>query len=124
MRERRVALVTGANRGMGFEVVRQLADHGVVVLLGARDAAMGEAARADLPTSDRERVAVCSFDVVDAERTARALRKSQDRYGPIDVLVNNAGIYPDESTPGLEIDPEIVRATFETNSLGALRLCQ
>jgi NAD(P)-dependent dehydrogenase (short-subunit alcohol dehydrogenase family) len=124
MAERRIALVTGANRGMGFEVVRQLAGRGMVVLLGSRDAEMGKEARRHLPAADRERVEVCAIDVADAEGTRRAVRDLESRHGVVDVLVNNAGIYPDEGIAGLAIDPEIVRATFETNALGALRLCQ
>jgi NAD(P)-dependent dehydrogenase (short-subunit alcohol dehydrogenase family) len=122
MPENRIALVTGGNRGMGFEVVRQLAGSGMVVLLGSRDEKMGEEALAQLPTADRERVAVCPIDVADAERTASAVRDLESQHGRVDVLVNNAGIYPDEGI-GLHIDPEIVRAAFETNALGALRLC-
>jgi NAD(P)-dependent dehydrogenase (short-subunit alcohol dehydrogenase family) len=124
MPEKRIALVTGGNRGMGLEVVRQLAARGMMVLLGSRDEKMGEDAQAQLPAADRERVAVCSFDVADSERTAQAMRDIERRHGPVDVLVNNAGVYPDAGVPGLEIDPEIVRSTFETNALGALRLCQ
>src|SRR5258708_37904880 len=124
MPEQRIAFVTGGNRGMGFEVVRQLAVRGTMVLLGSRDEKMGEDARAQLLAADRERVAVCSFDVADAKRTGAAMRDIERRHGPVDVLVNNAGVYPDAGVPGLEIDPEIVRSTLETNALGALRLCQ
>jgi NAD(P)-dependent dehydrogenase (short-subunit alcohol dehydrogenase family) len=124
MPENRTALVTGGNRGMGFEVVRQLAERGMTVLMGSRDLKVGEEAQQQLPAADRGRVAVCSFDIADAERTTRAVRDLKRQHRPIDVLVNNAGIYPDEGTAGLDIDPEIVRSTFETNALGALRLCQ
>ncbi len=124
MPENRTALVTGGNRGMGFEVVRQLAGRRMKVLMGSRDLKVGEEARRQLPAADRRRVTVCSLDVADAERTTRAVRDLERQHGPIDVLVNNAGIYPDEGTAGLDIDPEIVRSTFETNALGALRLCQ
>jgi NAD(P)-dependent dehydrogenase (short-subunit alcohol dehydrogenase family) len=109
---------------MGSEVVRQLAGRGMTVLMGSRDFKVGDKARRQLPAADRGRVAVCSFDVADAEPMTRAVRDLQRQHGPIDVLVNSAGIYPDEGTAGLDIDPEIVRSTFETNALGALRLCQ
>jgi NAD(P)-dependent dehydrogenase (short-subunit alcohol dehydrogenase family) len=124
MPQRRIALVTGGNRGMGFEVVQQLVGRGMMVAMGSRDPALAEEARARLPAADRERVIGCSFDVADAERTTQAVRDIERRHGPVDVLVNNAGIYPDDGVPGIEIDPDIVRSTFETNALGALRLSQ
>src|SRR5260370_33157190 len=102
MPDKRIALVTGGNRGMGFDVVRQLDARGMMVLLGSRDEKMGEDARAQLPATERERVAVCSFDVADAERAAHAMRDIERRHGPVDVLVNNAGVYPDEGVSGLE----------------------
>src|SRR5260370_37944059 len=105
MPDKRIALVTGGNRGMGFDVVRQLAARGMMVLLGSRDEKMGKDARAQLPTSDQERIAVYSFDVADAKRTAQAIRDIERQHGPVDVLVNNAGVYPDADAPGLEIDP-------------------
>src|ERR1043166_3867021 len=124
MPETRTALVTGGNRGMGFEVVRQLAERGMTVLMGSRDLKVGEDARRQLSATERQRVAICSINVADAERTTQAVCDLERQHGPIDVLVNNAGIYPDEGAAGLDIDPEIVRSTFETNALGALQLCQ
>jgi NAD(P)-dependent dehydrogenase (short-subunit alcohol dehydrogenase family) len=124
MPEKRTALVTGANRGMGLEVAQQLTARGMTVLLGSRDSKDGEAARSSLPTTDRDHVKVCQIDVADAEVTTRAIKDLISQFGAIDVLVNNAGIYPDEDTPGLSIDSKVVRAAFETNAVGALRLSQ
>jgi NAD(P)-dependent dehydrogenase (short-subunit alcohol dehydrogenase family) len=124
MPEKQTALVTGANRGMGLEVVRQLAARGTMVLLGSRDPKSGEEAKNSFPASDRSRVRVCQIDLADAQGTTGTVERLISDLGAIDVLINNAGIYPDEGTPGLSIDPEVVRAAFETNALGALRLCQ
>jgi NAD(P)-dependent dehydrogenase (short-subunit alcohol dehydrogenase family) len=119
-----VALVTGGNRGIGFEVVRGLAAQGMMVLMGARDPANGEEARARLPEGDRGRVAVSAIDVADPASVARAAAAIGRSPGRVDVLVNNAGIYPDDGTPALGIDPAVVMRAFNTNTLGALRLCQ
>jgi NAD(P)-dependent dehydrogenase (short-subunit alcohol dehydrogenase family) len=69
-------------------------------------------------------VAVRVLDVADPGSVARAVAEIERPPGRVDVLVNNAGIYPDDGTPGLRIDPAVVLQTFETNTLGALRLCQ
>src|SRR5262252_44406 len=106
MPEKRTALVTGANRGMGLEVVRQLAARGITVLLGSRDPKDGEAARSSLPAPDRDRVRVCQIDVADADSTTRTVRDLVSQFGAVDVLVNNAGIYPDGGTSGLSIAPD------------------
>jgi len=99
--EPRVALVTGANRGIGLEVCRQLARLGLKVVLTARDEAKAQAAAGGL-------------GVQSGQLVARRL----------DVLVNNAGVYLDEGIFGLEVDAGTVRATLETNTLGPLQLCQ
>src|SRR5262245_65972284 len=91
-RVRRVAVVTGANRGIGFEISRQLAQLGYAVILTARDPAKGRAAVKALA---REGLAVTfhQLDVTDAVGIKRLARYLRRKIGRLDVLVNNAGIY-------------------------------
>jgi NAD(P)-dependent dehydrogenase (short-subunit alcohol dehydrogenase family) len=116
MSERRTALVTGGNRGIGLAVCRQLAARGHRVLLGARDAAKGRAAAATL----RGDVQVVALDVADP---AAPFRLARD-VGPVHVLVNNAGIHYDDWQDALGADPAIVQEAFAVNLFGAWRCAQ
>jgi NAD(P)-dependent dehydrogenase (short-subunit alcohol dehydrogenase family) len=116
----RVALVTGANRGIGLEIARQLARRGLMVVVGARDAESGEAAAADIGKT----VAAEVLDVTEAAGSERAVRSIGDRFGRLDVLVNNAGILIDAGTSASTVSLDVVAKTLETNLLGAWRLSQ
>jgi len=120
MSEGRTALVTGANRGIGLEVVRQLATRGWRVFLGARDVAKAEDAEASLPGE----VEVLRLDLTDPASISLAARDLSAQIQALDVLVNNAGILEDGDSSVLTLSPEIARATFETNTLGPLRVTQ
>jgi NAD(P)-dependent dehydrogenase (short-subunit alcohol dehydrogenase family) len=116
----RVALVTGANRGIGLEIASRLAGHGLTVVLGARDAKSGKAAAAEVGGA-----AVAELlDVTDAAGVERAMRSIDDRFGRLDVLVNNAGILIDEGKAASTVSLDLVAKTLETNFLGAWRLSQ
>lgn len=126
MSDQKIAVVTGAYRGLGLETCRALAERGLRVLLTARREAEGRAA-AERLSRDGAAVAFHPLDVAD-EASALALREHlRTRYGRLDVLVNNAGIFPDPG-PGsagssiFEVDLDVVRLAFEVNTLGALRL--
>jgi NAD(P)-dependent dehydrogenase (short-subunit alcohol dehydrogenase family) len=119
----RLALVTGGNRGIGFEICRQLAGHGLRVLLTARDEHKGRLAAERLRKEGLE-VHFHRLDVADADSIESVGAFVESEFGGLDVLVNNAGIYPDEDVPGLSIDLETVRRTMEVNVYGPLRLCQ
>jgi NAD(P)-dependent dehydrogenase (short-subunit alcohol dehydrogenase family) len=108
------ALVTGGNRGIGLEVVRQLAELGIEVVLGARDLAAGEAATASLGLPG---VTAVRIDVADPASVAAA----RDELAPVgvDILVNNAGIYPRG-----DATPEDVEAAWQVNALGTWRVTQ
>jgi NAD(P)-dependent dehydrogenase (short-subunit alcohol dehydrogenase family) len=111
----RVALVTGANRGIGFEVCRQLAGKDFVVLLTARDLAKAKAAADKLKSAGVIEPVV--LDVGDASSIKHAAAEVERRYGRLDVLINNAGINYDtwESAEKADIDGtvmETVRQTF------------
>src|SRR5262245_44677178 len=91
---KKVALVTGGNRGIGFEVSRQLAKKGLEVALAARDAKKGEAAAAKL-RDEGGAVTFFQLDVSDDASADRAVEAVKKKFGRVDVLVNNAGIYLD-----------------------------
>jgi NAD(P)-dependent dehydrogenase (short-subunit alcohol dehydrogenase family) len=121
--QRRVALVTGANRGLGLEIARQLADHGITVVIGSRDPEKGAVAAQSLQ-SDRRSVDYRLLDVTQAITIQAAVADIIDRYGRLDILVNNAGIMVDSQTTILELDPTIFQNTLEANALGPLLLSQ
>src|SRR5580658_8158979 len=89
--DKKVALVTGGNKGIGLETVRQLAAKGYTVLLGARDAAKGEAAAATLKKEGLD-VRAVTIDVDKAEQYKPLAALIEKDYGKLDVLVNNAGV--------------------------------
>lgn len=120
---RRVALVTGANRGIGLAVCRQLAEKGVVVLLGARDAAAGAAAARALQADGLEVRAI----VIDTENpdTFDAARDAIDRaFGRLDILVNNIGIGCDWAYTAASVPMRLLRDTFEINFFSVVDLTQ
>lgn len=130
MADERIAVVTGANRGMGLETCRQLAEHDLRVVLTARDQGKGEAAVAKL-AADGVDVDFHALDVTDDNSVAEFAAWIDERYGRCDVLVNNAGAILDPGGPGdreaasvFNADLEVLRRSFETNTLGPLRLCQ
>jgi len=113
---RRVALVTGANRGIGLEVCRQLGARGWRVFLGARDTEKGDAAARSLVCD----VSAVALDVDDPDAPFRLAAA----IGPVDVLINNAGVHYDTWETALGADWRIVREAFETNLFGAWRMAQ
>ena len=117
----RVAAVSGGNRGIGLEVVLQLARRGHHVIMGARDAATGEAARASLG-DDGERIEVRPLDVADPASIAAFAAGIAADPGRLDVLVNNAGIAIDAGAPGTDPDFAAMQRTLDVNLFGAWRL--
>jgi NAD(P)-dependent dehydrogenase (short-subunit alcohol dehydrogenase family) len=106
-----VALVTGANKGIGQEVARQLAGAGLTVYIGSRDAARGERAVAQIGGGAR----LVVLDVTDEASIAAAARQ----IAALDILVNNAGISGDAATADQE-DPGTFRRIYETNVFGVV----
>jgi NAD(P)-dependent dehydrogenase (short-subunit alcohol dehydrogenase family) len=119
----RRALVTGANRGMGLETCRQLAQRGCQMILTSRDETSGKQAVRSL-TQQGLTVLYQHLDVADPQSIQQAQRTIQAEIGDIDVLVNNAAVYPDEGRSVLEVELETFHATLQTNFFGPLALCQ
>jgi NAD(P)-dependent dehydrogenase (short-subunit alcohol dehydrogenase family) len=119
---RGVALVTGANRGIGREVARQLAARGYEVLLSARDAGQAAAAARELAESTGAVVRPLTLDVADPQSIAAAAESVRADPGRLDVLVNNAGIGSDFGVSGLAPDFDAIQRALETNFYGAYRL--
>lgn len=115
-----IALVTGANKGIGREISRQLATQGVFVLIGARDRERGEQATADLRAHGLP-VEFIQIDVTSQPDVDRAVAEVERRFGRLDILVNNAGVALDWY-PGSELTVEALRETFETNVFGVFRV--
>jgi len=113
---KRVALVTGANKGIGLEIARQLGRLGFVALIGARDAGRGEAAAQQLRGEGLTTEAIM-LDVTDQQSIDAAAATIAQRYGKLDVLVNNAAIAIDNAVP-TELDVAVLRTTYDTNVFG------
>jgi len=116
--DRPVALVTGANRGIGLEVCRQLAARGLTVVLGSRDAGKGERAVAALGVG-KGTVLPCQLDVTDPDSIERTRARVTADFGRLDVLVNNAAILYDTWQHAVDADLAQVREALETNLFGA-----
>jgi len=121
MERSRVALVTGANRGIGLEVVRQLAEAGNCVILGSRDLAKGKQAANALTSKNVHPV---QLDITSQSDIKTVAARVASDFHRLDILVNNAGVLLDETDQPSETEPEIIRATLETNVLGTWRLSQ
>jgi NAD(P)-dependent dehydrogenase (short-subunit alcohol dehydrogenase family) len=119
----KVALVTGANKGIGLEICRQLAEAGIHVLMGARSVERGTAAANEL-AADGLDVSFVQVDLADAAGIDAAAAKIAPEHGRLDILVNNAGIVDAEDGPPSSASPDAVRRIFETNVLGTLKVTQ
>jgi NAD(P)-dependent dehydrogenase (short-subunit alcohol dehydrogenase family) len=118
----RVALVTGANRGIGREVARQLAEGGYEVLLSARDEAKARTAADELAEQTGAMVRPLTLDVADPQSISAAAERVRAEPGRLDVLVNNAGIGSDFGVAGVDPDFAAIQRALDTNFYGAYRL--
>src|SRR5512132_1053426 len=117
----KTALITGANKGIGHEVARQLAPKGFHVFVGARNAKAGRKAAEDI-AKKCGKATFLEIDVADNDSVTNAAREFSNVEDHLDVLVNNAGIIVDGDNAILEISDDMLRKTLETNTLGALRV--
>lgn len=127
---RRIAVVTGANRGIGLATAKGLAEKGFTVVMTARDPRRGEEARTRLISAGLEAV-LRKLDVTRSEDTQALARWLQEQYGHVDVLINNAGIMnesrsaaPERSSDPLQVSATSMMEHFNVNTLGAVRLIQ
>ena len=118
MHENKVALVTGANKGIGYAIASELAARGLTVLVGARDLARGEAAAKRIVGDARPLV----LDVTRADSIAAAAARIRRELGRLDILINNAGIAAFGAPSATRVDD--VRAVFETNVFGVIAVTQ
>ncbi|MCP3764124.1 SDR family oxidoreductase [Domibacillus sp. A3M-37] len=116
--DKQVALVTGGNRGIGYELVKQLALKGFKVILASRDPEMGHESAQKFKESNLD-VSFVVMDVDNQESIRQAAITVKERYGRLDVLINNAGVYLDENKKLLNMDPSILEKTMATNFFGA-----
>jgi len=120
---RRVALVTGATRGIGLEIARQLGREGFTVLVGARDADRGAAVARDLGAEGLDARPI-QLDVTEEASIAAAADAVERGFGHLDVLVNNAGVLLDGGRPPSEVPLAVLRRTYETNVFGVVAVTQ
>eukprot|EP00026_Physarum_polycephalum_P016049 Phypoly_transcript_16880.p1 GENE.Phypoly_transcript_16880~~Phypoly_transcript_16880.p1 ORF type:complete len:244 (+),score=46.63 Phypoly_transcript_16880:87-818(+) len=120
----RVILVTGANQGIGFEIVRQLAQQGHTVFLGARSVEKGKEAVAQLHKDNLTTVRALTLDVTSQDSVNAAVKDFSAHHAHLDVLVNNAGIAPEGFAQNADApNLDLMHATFETNFFGVARVC-
>ncbi|MGH8742815.1 MAG: SDR family oxidoreductase [Burkholderiales bacterium] len=124
MMDRKVAVVTGANRGIGYEICRQLAQKEITVVLTSRDEAKGRMAVAQLRSEGLE-VEFHQLEVTDGPGIQRLAHYLESKYGTADILVNNAGIMIDpKGSTLMSAELKIMRQTWDTNVYGPILLCQ
>src|SRR5580692_7622602 len=123
--DKKIALITGGNKGIGLETARQLGKLGITVLIGVRDEAKGEAAVAELKKDGVEARAV-KLDVDNSADYAAVAKLIEKDYGRLDILVNNAGIFLDgrKGNETSTTSKDILQKTFNTNFFAVVGLTQ
>ncbi len=126
MNDKKIALVTGANKGIGLETVRQLSQQNITVLLGARDLAKGEAAARELRKEGHgQDVRALQIDVNKPDSIGKAVAQVERDFGRLDILINNAGVLIDDYDKKVsEQSLDTWRTTFQTNLFGLIETTQ
>lgn len=117
----KIALVTGGNRGIGFTICQGLVDAGFEVIIGSRSLDKGKQAAEKL---NSDKVSLVEIDIADDKSIDRAFNKLNGQIDRLDVLINNAGIYPDGSVNILTIDRDLLTKTLNVNTFGTIRVTQ
>ena len=124
MANTKIALITGANKGIGYETARQLAEQSITVLIGARDAERGQQAVEKLKAGGADAHFV-ALDVTDEASVARAAQSVGEQFGRLDILVNNAGLLlPADYTAPSQVPLSVLRETYEVNVFGLASVTQ
>ena len=124
MSSKKIALITGANKGIGLETARQLGQQGITVLVGARDEAKGNQAAEELRKAGLDAHGIV-IDVNNADSIQKAAARIERDYGRLDILVNNAGVMiDDQKKKPSEQSLDVWRKTFETNLFGLIATTQ
>jgi NAD(P)-dependent dehydrogenase (short-subunit alcohol dehydrogenase family) len=123
MKKKKIALVTGANKGLGFETCLQLAQLGLTVILSARDFIKGQVAAKQLANRGLD-VLFYQLDVSNQSNISRIARQIEQQFGRLDILVNNAAILYDTWQKAVDADLEVVNQALLTNLFGPWRLSQ
>ncbi len=123
MSEKKVALITGANKGIGFETARQLGKQGITILVGARDEARGTEAAKTLQAENVD-AHFLHLDMSDVNTFANAAKFIEEKFGKLDILINNAGVLLDYTVPASAVPVANWRKTFETNVFSLIELTQ
>jgi NAD(P)-dependent dehydrogenase (short-subunit alcohol dehydrogenase family) len=120
--ERRIALVTGGNRGIGYEVCKELARSGCQVVLTSRNEVDGR--RAVTKLDARDKTVFRKLDVTNSDEIKGLRDWIANTYGRLDILINNAGVYLDEGVSVFDVEEKTMRDTLEVNFYGAFHLCR
>ncbi len=120
--ETKTALVTGGNRGIGFAITQGLLQKGYQVIITSRS--LDKAKQVAEKLNSNGKVIPVELDVADENSINKAVESLQQKVNQLDVLINNAGIYPDEGVNILTIDRELLVTTLNTNTFGAIRMVQ
>ena len=118
-----VAVVTGGNRGIGYEICRQLGRAGMTVVLGARSEERGQRAERALVAEGHD-VRYFKLDVTDAEQVTGTIDEVAKSFGRLDVLINNAAVAIDRRATTLDVDMDVLDRTLKTNFYGPILLCR
>jgi len=121
--QKQVALITGANKGIGFAIARKLGKQGITVLVGARDLDRGGAAVGKLKAEGIDAHPV-RLEVTDAKSIEEARKFIEQRFGRLDILVNNAGVLPDQGKTASTLPLDMLRQVFDTNVFGVAAVTQ
>jgi NAD(P)-dependent dehydrogenase (short-subunit alcohol dehydrogenase family) len=119
-----VAVVTGGNRGIGFEICKELSKVGCRVVLTSRDEEHGKQAVAKLGGADKKNIVYHKLEVTDSKDIETLRDWILKMYGRVDILINNAGVYLDEGTSVFKVDEKIVKETLDVNFYGAFNICR
>ena len=119
----RIALISGANRGIGLETCKELAQLGMKVILTSRDPIQGQAALSEITEMD-SKIVYHQLDITDQDSIDKLQTYVKKEFGRLDVLVNNAGIYLDQGISVFDLSAKELQKTLDVNLFGAFRLSQ